>query len=248
MLTSAAFAGPQIVISDPFCSNNPNSGEIPLSQGTYSFTLNGPATLTFCNTSTSPAATFQHLNFAIQFASSIDLASLYCGGPNTPYSSPNGGNYPAFDYCAVLDPNQPNTTSGKEPYSGQDVTGKLVHEFVIAHNDTPNSFFNDGTCYYGCSAPNSDLGSLVYLSFNLVPNSNFTGLLPGRTFSITLDCSSTNDPNCNDDLFKGASFAFNVDSGLNSTDFPNTPVPEPATLTMLAGGGVAALVRRRKGL
>ncbi|HET9696919.1 MAG TPA: PEP-CTERM sorting domain-containing protein [Terriglobales bacterium] len=250
MVTSAAFAGPQIVISDPFCSNPPGSNnEILLNSGNYSFTVNGPTTLTFCNFS-NPGVTFAHLNMAITFGSTINLASLYCGGPNSPSPTPETPGYPPFNYCAVMDPNV--APSGPEPFSNQALAGKLIHEFVVDNGDTPNNFFNNDQCFFGCNPSVAYLGNTVYLSFNVGGQHPQTGLLRGDTFAITLGCSApvTNlanipDPNCNDDLFKDATFSFNVGSNPSSTQFPTT-VPEPATLTLLGAAVIPAFLRRRK--
>ncbi len=244
ILSSVAFAGPQVVVSDPFCSNPPGSNnEILLNSGNYSFTVNGATTLTFCNFS-NPGVTFEHLNLAITFATAIDLSSIYCGGPNSPSGSPETPGYPPFNYCAVMDPNVAPT--GPEPFSNQALAGKLIHEFVVDNGDTPNNFFNNDSCTFGCPSV-AYIGNSVYLSFNVGGPNPHSGLLRGDTFTINLGCSPTDgvDPNCSNDLFKNASFTFNVDSNPSSTQFPST-VPEPATIVLLATAGIPALLRRKK--
>ena len=59
MFSSLAFAGPQIVISDPLC----NGSEMALDpSGHASFVYSGQTTLTICNTG---STTFTALNFTI---------------------------------------------------------------------------------------------------------------------------------------------------------------------------------------
>ena len=94
LCTSSAFAGPQLVISDPLCTGS----DIPLVGGSYSFTFTGQNSLTFCNTGTS---TLTSLNFTISAGTSFDLGGFYCGAPDAYQTA-------AFDYCLVLDPTQPN--------------------------------------------------------------------------------------------------------------------------------------------
>lgn len=266
LFSNLAFAGPQIVISDPLC----NGSEIGLNSGSYSFTFNGQASLTFCNTTSS---TFTSLNFTISAPTAFDLSGFYCGSPDD-YTSA------AFDSCLVLDPNQaaPGGQNGNLFYGNLLQPNELaIHQFVTSYpkptfpwlpllHDGPSDFYQDNTCYYGCQTHNvgSISGNEVHLSFDLLTplelrpaiclqfnqETNLPcGLLPNHQFTLTFAC----DPNNTGDgtaipctsLPDGSGVSFLASTGSDQVNFP-TPVPEPTTLLLVATAGIPAFLRRRK--
>ena len=264
MFSSLAFAGPQIVISDPIC----NGSEIALdASGHASFVFNGQNSLTFCNTGTT---TFTALNFTISTPSPIDLSGFYCGAPNAFLSA-------AFDYCLVLDPNQANQGLNAQLFGQATPTEFVVHQFVTSYplfpdigptHDTPNRFYQTNRCFFGCQTNNqgSVIDDLVNLSFNLYTPFNVRpvncldafnipvpcGLRPNHQFTLTFDCdpgnvsSDTNHPAipCTD-LPDGTGISMQGFPTGNQITFP-AAVPEPATLALIAGAGIPALLRRRR--
>jgi hypothetical protein len=262
MFSSLAFAGPQVVVSDPIC----NGSEIALNSNAFSFTFNGQTSLTFCNTTSSA---FTSLNFTISSPNLFDLGGFYCGAPDNPQTA-------AFDYCLVLDPNHANAGNNSQLFGGTlgvNPTEQVVHQFVTSYplpvlggsHDGPTDFYQNNDCYFGCQTNNvgSDMGSAVNLSFNLLdplhirpgiclalPLPNVPcGLLPGHEFTLTFDCdpnnTTTNNPCTSLPLGSGVSFQAAVNP--NQVDFP-AAVPEPATLMLVASAGIPAFLRRRKKL
>ena len=260
ILSSLAFAGPQVVVSDPTC----NGSEIALTSNSFSFTFTGQASLTFCNTT---STTFSSLNFTIGSPTAFDLGGFYCGAPDA-YSSA------AFDYCLVLDPNHPNAGNNSQLYGGGfgvNPTEEVVHQFVTSYpfpvagpsHDGPSNFYQNGTCFFGCQTNNvgTDMGNLVNLSFNLfdplhirpflcvnlsLPNLP-CGLLPNHEFTLTFECdpnnTHTNNPCTSLPLGSGVSFQGGANP--DQVNFPPA-VPEPATLILVASAGIPAFLRRWK--
>jgi hypothetical protein len=251
-ITTFAFAGPQIAVSDPSCSGT----ETQLHSNTFAFTFD-PAhqTLTFCNATQD---TWKSLNFTIAFTTPINISGIYCGGTDNFATS-------AFDYCMVLDPSKPQ--SGQDPKYHQTINSKLLHEFVVSNGDTPKKFFaTTPSCFFGCDpAAPLDVQSLVQLSFNLRPSllrndnnncdgeqegsqqegaSDFRacGLLSNHQFTISLGCP-TGVIGCDSWSTGGTPIFFaQASTSPNTTTFPN--VPEPSTIALLAGAGIPALLRR----
>ena len=231
--SSFAFAGPPIAVSDPQCDHSQN--EIQLHTASFSFiVLDSSQKLVFCNATQN---NFNSLNFTIVFPSSLNLAGIYCGGPD------NGSGVPAaFDFCNVLDPLQNNP---------------LLHTFDSAV-DTPSAFYsNNPTCTFGCHNPTTPptFGSLVELAFGTFseeefgfsgPNDNNcgaagTGLVSGCRFTIDFNCP-TNSIGCNP-MPVGTAISFLGSTSNSSSVFP-APVPEPATIFLMTGVAVPAIFRR----
>lgn len=257
LCTSFAFAGPQISIADPGCQ----PGDTQLFTNTFTFTYdsNHPV-MTFCN---STEDTWESLNFTITLPSAIDLAGIYCGGPDQPYTD---GNSPAFDFCMVLDPSRP-LVEGGEPH-GYAINSTLIHEFDVNWEggpDTPTSFFSGDSCFYGCPTTFNDpdnLKNIVELSFQLQPTFEFAalvnalddvdctstdprqGLRPGCQFTISLACPP-DLAGCNADDWNGAVFNGLASPFANTQDFP-APVPEPASIALLSGGALTMLRRVKR--
>jgi len=263
IFSSLAFAGPQVVVSDPIC----NGTETALTSNSFSFTYNGQASLTFCNTTNT---TFSSLNFTIS-ATSIDIGGFYCGAPDP--SSPLPA---AFDYCLVLDPTHPNAGNNNQLYGGGlgvNPTEQVVHQFVTSYpfplfgpsHDGPSSFYQNDTCYFGCqtNSVGGDTGSLVNLSFNLFDPLNIRpaiclnlplpnlpcGLMPNHEFTLTFACdpsnTNTNSGSSCTPLDPGSGVSFQGASNPDQVNFP-AAVPEPATLMLVASAGIPAFLRRRK--
>ena len=263
MFSSLAFAGPQIVISDPIC----NGSEINLSTNTYAFVYNGQASFTFCNTTNT---TFTALNFTIATPTPIDVSGFYCGAPNAFLTA-------AFDYCLVLDPNQANQPGVNAQLFGQATPNEfVVHQFVTSYpffpdigpiHDTPNRFYQTNRCFFGCQTNNQGgvIDDLVNLSFNLYTPLNVRpencldqfnipvpcGLRPNHEFTITFACDPQNTTEggrpvipCSD-LPDGSTVSFVGFPAGDQITFP-AAVPEPATIALIAGAGIPALLRRRK--
>jgi len=260
LCTSSAFAGPQIVISDPGCS-----GGINLNGGSYSFTFSGQTSLTFCNNG---ATTLTSLNFTISSPTTqFDLAGFYCGAPDNPQTA-------AFDYCLVLDPSQANAGNNNQLFGGTlgvNPTERVVHQFVTDYpipvfggsHDGPTDFYQHNDCFFGCQTNNigPDTGNVVNLSFNLLdplhirpgiclalPLPNVPcGLLPGHEFTLTFACDTSNttgDRACTN-LPTGAGVSFQGAANPDQINFP-AAVPEPTTLILMATAGIPALLRRRR--
>jgi hypothetical protein len=267
LCTSSAFAGPQIVISDPLCTGS--SSEISLTSPGYSFTFsNGQASLTFCNNTTT---TFTSLNFTISSATQFDLGGFYCGAPDDHTVA-------AFDSCLVLDPTTgaPAGQNGQLFYGNQLQPNELVlHQFVTSYpkptfpyipfsHDGPSDFYQNNDCYYGCGSVVSQLGNEVHLSFDLLTPLNLRpaiclqfnqetnipcGLLPNHQFTLTFACDPNNTGTgtaipC-DSLPDGAGVSFLASTSPDQVTFP-APVPEPTTLLLIASAGIPAFLRRRK--
>lgn len=267
LFSSVAFAGPQIVISDPLCTGS----EISLSSASYSFSFNGQTSLTFCNTTSS---TFTSLNFTISTPAAIDLSGFYCGAPDTSTMA-------AFDSCLVLDPNQaaPAGQNGQLYYGNILQPDELVaHQFVTTYfkptfpfifHDGPSDFYQDNTCYYGCQTHNvgSISSDLVHLSFDLLTPLNLRpaicsdpnvanlitnvpcGLLPNHQFTLTFACDPDNTGDgtsipCTS-LPNGSGVSFVASPSPDQVNFP-AAVPEPTTLVLFATAGIPAFLRRRK--
>jgi hypothetical protein len=267
LFSSMAFAGPQIVISDPLCTHAP--GEIDLGSGAFSFTFNGQSSLTFCNTT---AQTFTSLNFTITMPTAVNLGGFYCGAPDSGAA--------AFDYCMVLDPNKPNQGNGGlfGHNFGVNPQELVVHQFVTTYatlfppaikHDTPTSFYQNGTCFFGCTpgtTVGTDPSNILNLSFDIVnplglrpelcSNSIATpvipcGLLPNHEFTLTLACDPKNTIDgghpaipCTS-LPDGSGVSLEGFNNPNQVTFP-TAVPEPTSLALLATAGIPALLRRRR--
>lgn len=265
LFSNLAFAGPQIVISDPLCTGS----EIALGSASYSFSFTGQTSLTFCNTTDS---TFSSLNFTISAPSAFDLSGFYCGAPDDHTTA-------AFDYCLVLDPNQANQgNSGLFGHNfGVNPQELVVHQFVTTYpkptfpfvpflHDGPSDFYQDNTCFFGCQTHNvgTITGDQVHLSFNLLTpfelrpaiclqfNQEATvpcGLLPNHQFTLTFACdpnnSSTDNPIPCTSLPEGSGVSFLAGVDPDQVTFP-APVPEPTTLLLVATAGIPALLRRRK--
>jgi hypothetical protein len=268
LFSNLAFAGPQIVISDPLC----NGSEIDLNSPGYSFTFSGQASLTFCNTTSN---TFTSLNFTISAPTSFDLSGFYCGAPDA-YSTA------AFDYCLVLDPSQANQGLNNHLFGGNlgvNPQELVVHQFVTTYpkptfpyipfqHDGPTKFYQTDQCYFGCqtNSVGSDDGTSVHLSFNLLNPFELRpelclasialpsipcGLLPNHQFTLTFACDAGNTTDGGEpkipctDLPDGTTVSFVGSANPNQVDFP-TAVPEPATLLLVATAGIPAFLRRRK--
>jgi hypothetical protein len=264
LCTSSAFAGPQLVISDPLCTGS----EINLGAGSYSFTYNGQASLTFCNTTSS---TFTDLNFTISASSAFDLSGFYCGAPDAYQTA-------AFDYCLVLDPNQANAGNNSQLYGGNlgvNPQELVLHQFVTSYpkstfpfiplqHDGPTKFYQQNNCFFGCQTNNvgSVTDDTVHLSFNLLNPLQLRpelclasialptvpcGLLPGHQFTLTFACDPANTDTRNPctSLPDGAGVALVGNTSPNQVTFP-TPVPEPTSLILMASAGIPALLRRRR--
>lgn len=248
--TSLAFAGPQIGVADPGCTGT----SVYTNSFNFSFDPQNPV-LTFCNGTTS--TTWESLNLTITFQTAIDLAGIYCGGPD---ASPHA----AFDYCMVLDPTLPNQTYNEDPAYGQLITSYLVHEFVASGvGDGPSNFYSSpSTCFFNCDnsggpAP-ADYKNLVNISFNLAPpvfyalddidndpqrpGSGAEGWKPGTEITIDLGCKNTQQ-NCFN-WADGTQFRALTSESSNTTVFPQ--VPEPATILLFVAGIPAVLFRRKR--
>lgn len=265
MFSSLAFAGPQIVISDPIC-NGSTPGDINLGSNTYAFVYNGQASFTFCNTTTT---TFTALNFTISTPTPIDLSGFYCGAPDAFLNA-------AFDYCLVLDPNRANQGKNSQLFGQATPSELVVHQFVTSYplfpdigpfHDTPTKFYQNNNCFFGCQTNNvgSLIDNLVNLSFNLYTPLNVRpencldqfgvqipcGLRPNHEFTITFACDPKNTPAGGHPLIPctslpdGSGVSFEGFPAGNQVTFP-AAVPEPTTLTLLATAGIPALLRRRR--
>ena len=262
LFSSVAFAGPQLVISDPNCTGS----EIQLMSGGYSFTYNGEASFTFCNAS---SQTFTSLNFTISLPTSFDLSGFYCGSPDN-YSTA------AFDYCLVLDPTQSAPAGQNANLYGNNLglggqpTELVVHQFVTSYpvpvvgpgHDTPTSFYQNDQCFFGCPTTSGDMGDQVHLSFNLLKDVGGIraalcqaeiipalpcGLLSDHQFTLTLGCDQANVTGSHPcvPLPTGSGVSFQAFTNQDQVTFP-APVPEPTTLVLLATAGIPAIWRRRK--
>jgi hypothetical protein len=215
-----ALAGPPIAISDPGC---PDGGIALDASGAASFTVGiGTPSVTICNTTSGEGAVdYRSLNFTINFASSVFLDGIYCGAPDTGPA--------AFDYCNVLDPSNGDA---------------LVNHFV-AGVDTPSSFYADG-------GPSEELsGTLAHLSFNLFdPILSFAtfesefdprGLQAGDSVTIFFTCTDTESRNGCEPIQAGSGVSLLASTSTNTGIFP---VPEPATILLIAGAGLPMAFRR----
>jgi hypothetical protein len=233
LFTTFAFAGPQIAVSDPNCNGTET---INMTGPTATYVITAPTgQITVCN---GTGMDFTNLNFTLSFPSQLNLATIYCGGPDQ-------GAAP-FDYCNVFDP------------ANQD---SLIHTFSVANGDTPSSFYGDYSCAFGCDGPVPDIpGSLVHLSLNLFSESrNYSfldkddqnpcdlsgsGLLSNCRFTITFACPDISDGavSC-DPIPVGTGIAFTA-SNINDNPLFPAPVPEPASIFLTSGVVVPVLVRK----
>lgn len=89
-------------------------------------------------------------------------------------------------------------------------------------------------------------GTTYYLAVLLLPNNGFGGL--PTSLLAPFACDGLNGDGLGEfgePLCPGAGGSFSLRFSATSTDGEPQPVPEPATFTLVAGGALAALVRRR---